>query len=110
MARRDGDSYVLDGEKRWIGNATFADLTVVWARDAETNEVGGFLVEKGAPGFEARVIEGKTSQRPTIGGGLMSSKMVDWPGPQALPTIRRIVSSPTVISRRNRLVGVSQRR
>jgi glutaryl-CoA dehydrogenase len=65
-ARRDGDGYVLDGEKRWIGNATFADLIVVWARDAETNEVGGFLVEKGAPGFEARLIEGKTSQRAVL--------------------------------------------
>jgi glutaryl-CoA dehydrogenase len=62
-ARRDGESYVIDGEKRWIGNATFADLVVVWARDAETGEVGGFLVEKGAPGLDARLIEGKTSQR-----------------------------------------------
>jgi glutaryl-CoA dehydrogenase len=62
-ARRDGDGYLLDGEKRWIGNATFADLLVVWARDAETNEVGGFLVEKGAPGLEPRLIEGKTAQR-----------------------------------------------
>jgi glutaryl-CoA dehydrogenase len=65
-ARRDGDFYVLDGEKRWIGNATFADLIVVWARDGETNEVGGFLVEKGAPGFQPRLIEGKTSQRAVL--------------------------------------------
>jgi glutaryl-CoA dehydrogenase len=65
-ARRDGDGYVLDGEKRWIGNATFADLLVVWARDAETNEIGGFLVEKGAPGLDPRLIEGKTSQRAVL--------------------------------------------
>src|SRR5882724_8498028 len=48
-ARRDGDGWVLDGAKRWIGNATFADLVVVWARDLETNSVLGFVVEKGTP-------------------------------------------------------------
>jgi glutaryl-CoA dehydrogenase len=60
--RRDGDEYVLDGAKRWIGNASFADLTIVWARD-EDGHVGGYVVEKGAPGFDARVITGKTSLR-----------------------------------------------
>jgi glutaryl-CoA dehydrogenase len=61
-ARRDGDTYILDGAKRWIGNASFADVTVVWARD-DDGEVGGFLVEKGTPGFETVVITGKTAQR-----------------------------------------------
>ncbi len=61
-ARREGDEYVIDGEKRWIGNASFADVTVIWARDDEDN-VGGFLVEKGAPGFSAEVIHGKVSKR-----------------------------------------------
>ena len=51
-ARHLGDGYVLDGEKRWIGNAVFADLMVVWARDAQ-GEVGAYVVEKGTPGFEA---------------------------------------------------------
>ena len=58
-ARRDGDGYVLDGEKRWIGNGTMADVIVVWARDTTDGQVKGFLVEKGAPGYDARVIEGK---------------------------------------------------
>jgi glutaryl-CoA dehydrogenase len=53
---------VLDGAKRWIGNASFADLTIVWARD-EDGHVGGYVVEKGAPGFDAQVITGKTSLR-----------------------------------------------
>jgi glutaryl-CoA dehydrogenase len=61
-ARRVGDSYVLNGAKRWIGNGSLADVTVVWAR-AEDGHVKGFLVEKGTPGYDARVIEGKGSLR-----------------------------------------------
>jgi glutaryl-CoA dehydrogenase len=60
--RRDGDAYVLDGRKRWIGNASFADVVVVWAR-GEDGHVGGYLVEKGTPGFEATVMTGKTALR-----------------------------------------------
>ena len=44
-ARREGDSWVLNGQKKWIGNATFSDVTVIWARDVEDNQVKGFLVE-----------------------------------------------------------------
>ena len=61
-ARREGDEYVIEGEKRWIGNANFADLTVIWARDEEGN-VGGFLVEKETLGFSTEVITGKTAKR-----------------------------------------------
>ncbi|MDT0465967.1 acyl-CoA dehydrogenase family protein [Streptomyces gibsoniae] len=62
-ARRDGDGWILDGAKRWIGNATFADLVVVWARDAETGHVLGFVVEKDTPGFTATKIEHKMALR-----------------------------------------------
>jgi glutaryl-CoA dehydrogenase len=62
-AVRDGDEYVLNGAKRWIGNASIADVTVVWARD-EMGDVGGYLVEKGTPGFDAgRLITGKIGKR-----------------------------------------------
>jgi glutaryl-CoA dehydrogenase len=63
MARREGDEYVIDGRKRWIGNGTVADVVVVWARDADDGEVKGFLVEPSEPGYEASVIEGKASVR-----------------------------------------------
>ncbi|WP_250002683.1 acyl-CoA dehydrogenase family protein [Actinoplanes sp. M2I2] len=62
-ARREGDEWVLDGEKRWIGNATFADLIVVWARDVADNQVKGFVVRGDAPGFEATKIENKIALR-----------------------------------------------
>jgi glutaryl-CoA dehydrogenase len=61
-ARRDGDSYILNGSKCWIGNASIADVKVVWAKD-DDGRVGGFVVEKDAPGFRAQDIEGKFSLR-----------------------------------------------
>jgi glutaryl-CoA dehydrogenase len=62
-ARRDGDGWVLDGHKRWIGNGTLADVVVVWARDTGDGRVKGFLVEKGAAGFHARRMDGKGALR-----------------------------------------------
>jgi glutaryl-CoA dehydrogenase len=62
-ARRDGDTWVLNGEKKWIGNATFADLTMVWAVDEADHQVKGFVVEKGTPGFEAVKISDKIALR-----------------------------------------------
>src|SRR5262249_35297879 len=62
-ARRDGDGWVLDGQKKWIGNATFADLNVIWARDVADDQVKGFVVEKGTPGFKAEKIEHKMALR-----------------------------------------------
>ncbi len=61
-AHREGDEYVINGSKRWIGNASFADVTIIWARDDEGN-VGGFLVEKGTPGFETKIMTGKVAKR-----------------------------------------------
>jgi glutaryl-CoA dehydrogenase len=58
-----GDSWVIDGAKKWIGNGTLADIVVVWARDTEDHQVKGFLVEKGTPGYDARRIDGKGSLR-----------------------------------------------
>ena len=68
-ARRDGDEWVIDGAKRWIGNGTFADLIVVWARDItddpDHGPVLGFVVEKEMPGFSARKMENKLALRIT---------------------------------------------
>jgi glutaryl-CoA dehydrogenase len=61
-AKLDGDHYILNGSKCWIGNASIADVKVIWAKD-DDDRVGGFVVEKDAPGFRARDIEGKFSLR-----------------------------------------------
>ncbi|MGX1161719.1 glutaryl-CoA dehydrogenase [Arthrobacter sp. SLBN-100] len=62
-ARREGDSWILNGAKRWIGNATFSDWVVVYARDVEDNQVKGFLVDTTLEGFNAAKIENKIALR-----------------------------------------------
>jgi glutaryl-CoA dehydrogenase len=61
-ARRDGDSFVLNGQKKWIGNGSIADHVIIWAR-GEDGAVGGYVVDKGTPGYEATVMTGKTALR-----------------------------------------------
>lgn len=61
--RQEGDEWVLNGQKKWIGNATFADVTIIWARDEASDQVKGFLVRKGNPGFVAEKIENKMALR-----------------------------------------------
>jgi len=61
-ARRDGDSYVLNGAKKWIGNGTIADLVLIWARGEDGN-VGGYVVPKGSIGWTATRMTGKTALR-----------------------------------------------
>ncbi|WP_419817543.1 acyl-CoA dehydrogenase family protein [Glaciibacter flavus] len=62
-ATRDGDRWTLNGAKRWIGNATFADMVVIWARDTADDQVKGFIVRQPAEGFTATKIERKQSLR-----------------------------------------------
>src|SRR5919107_5424429 len=67
VARRDGSDCVLNGEKRWIGMATIADVAVVWARtEEEGNPIRGFLVPTESPGFSAKDITGKLSMRASV--------------------------------------------
>ena len=56
-----GDTWVLKGVKRWIGNGTTADLIVAWARDTQEGQVKSFMVETPARGYEASVTTGKVS-------------------------------------------------
>lgn len=63
MARREGDGWVLNGQKKWSGNATFADVTVIVARTEQRGEMMGFLVEKDTPGFLVERIDDKIAKR-----------------------------------------------
>lgn len=63
VARREGDEWVIDGAKRWIGNATWSDITVIWAKDAADGQVKGFIVPTSTPGYSATKIEGKIALR-----------------------------------------------
>lgn len=61
--KKTDDGWVLNGQKKWIGNATFADVTVIWARDVADGQVKGFLVRKENPGFSVEKIRGKMALR-----------------------------------------------
>ncbi|MFI5776773.1 acyl-CoA dehydrogenase family protein [Nocardia sp. NPDC051570] len=62
-ARREGDTWILDGQKKWIGNATFGDLTVIWAKDIADGQVKGFVVANDTPGFTTSKLEDKIALR-----------------------------------------------
>jgi glutaryl-CoA dehydrogenase len=62
-ARRDGSEWVLDGQKKWIGNATFADYVIIWARSLEDDQVKGFVVPRDTPGFETSKQKDKIALR-----------------------------------------------
>lgn len=62
-AKKTEEGWVLNGQKKWIGNAPFSDVTIIWARDTEDNQVKGFLVRKGTPGYHVEKIKGKLSLR-----------------------------------------------
>ena len=59
----DGENWILNGQKKWIGNATFADVIIIWARDEDSNQVKGFLVRKENPGFKAEKMQDKMALR-----------------------------------------------
>src|SRR6201989_2077985 len=61
-AKRDGDTWILNGEKKWIGNSPWCDISIIWARDVDDNQVKGFIVEnKTTPGFSVEKIQNKVA-------------------------------------------------
>src|SRR5712671_3720773 len=78
-AKRDGDTWILNGEKRWIGNAPWCDVSVIWARDVADNQVKGFIVEnKTTPGFRVEKIEHKIAHK-VVQNGQITLKNVRVP-------------------------------
>src|SRR5258706_1821409 len=73
-AKRDGDTWILNGEKKWIGNAPWCDVSIIWARDLDDNQVKGFIVEnKTTPGFSVQKIENKMALK-VVQNGLITLK------------------------------------
>jgi glutaryl-CoA dehydrogenase len=71
-AKRAGDTWVLNGEKRWIGNSPWCDVTIIWAKDVADDQVKGFIVEnKKAPGFRVEKIEHKVALRVVQNGHII---------------------------------------
>ncbi|CAN5162752.1 acyl-CoA dehydrogenase family protein [soil metagenome] len=63
VAKREGDSWTINGAKRWIGNGSISDVTIIWARDVDDNQVKGFIVPTTTPGYSAKRIENKQALR-----------------------------------------------
>ncbi|TYP96385.1 glutaryl-CoA dehydrogenase [Sphingobacterium allocomposti] len=61
--RKAENGWVLNGQKKWIGNSTFSDITIIWARDVDDGQVKGFIVRKENPGFMVEKIKGKMALR-----------------------------------------------
>jgi len=70
-ARREGDTWILNGQKKWIGNSTWGDLTIIWARDLGDGQVKGFIVENKTPGFTVEKIHHKMALR-VVQNGLIT--------------------------------------
>ena len=68
-AKKQGNCYVLNGEKMWITNGSISDVALIWAK-TEDDKIRGFLVEKGTPGFKAWDVHGKWSLRASVTSGL----------------------------------------
>jgi len=93
----DGDTYLLNGAKRWIGCGSVADVVVVWAR-GEDGQVHGYLVEGGTPGYEASVIEAKGSLR-AIWQAQIELRDVRVPVANALPGARTFKDTARVLAK-----------
>src|SRR6201992_97397 len=75
-AKREGDTWILNGEKRWIGNAPWCDISIIWARDLGDSQVKGFIVEnKTTPGFSVVKIENKIALK-VVQNGVITLKDV----------------------------------
>jgi alkylation response protein AidB-like acyl-CoA dehydrogenase len=74
-AKRDGDTWILNGQKRWIGNAPWCDISIIWARDVADNQVKAFIVEnKTTAGFKVEKIQNKIALK-VVQNGLITMEV-----------------------------------
>ncbi|KAL5704557.1 acyl-CoA oxidase [Ranunculus cassubicifolius] len=97
--------WILDGQKRWIGNSTFADLIVLFARNTTTNQINAFIVKKGSPGLKVTKIENKIAQR-IIQNGDILLKNVFVPDEDRLPGVNSFQDTSEVLALSRVMVAV----
>jgi glutaryl-CoA dehydrogenase len=95
-ARRQGDQWILNGQKKWIGNATFADVIIIWARDLGDGQVKGFLVRKGLTGLDVEKMEDKMALR-IVQNGLITLRDCAVAESDRLPNARSFKDTSRVL-------------
>src|SRR5271169_628908 len=104
-AKREGDSWILNGEKRWIGNAPWCDVSIIWARDVADNQVKAFIVEnKTTPGFSVEKIENKIALK-VVQNGHITLKDVRVPEANRLQGDKSFRDTARVLRMTRYLVG-----
>ncbi|KAL7195030.1 hypothetical protein ACSBR1_035282 [Camellia fascicularis] len=95
-ATKVAGGWILEGQKRWIGNSTFADVLVIFARNTSTNQINAFVVKKDAPGLQATKIENKIGLRIVQNGDIILKK-VFVPDEDKLPGIKSFQDTKKVL-------------
>ncbi|KAI0531239.1 hypothetical protein KFK09_000792 [Dendrobium nobile] len=96
-ATKVNGGWLLEGQKRWIGNSTFADVLVIFARNTSTNQINGFIVKKGSPGLSATKIENKIGLRIVQNGDIVLKK-VFVPDEDRLPGVNSFQDTSKVLA------------
>lgn len=103
-ATRDGNDWVINGAKRWIGVGTIADIAIVWARDVADGQVKGFLVETDRAGFSASRIKNKTGLRIMPNADIVLDE-VRIPAANALPGAQSFAAANSMLRNSRAWVG-----
>ncbi|KAK4793956.1 hypothetical protein SAY86_011950 [Trapa natans] len=97
IATKVEGGWILEGQKRWIGNSTFADVLIIFARNTSTNQINGFIVKKDAPGLTASKIENKIGLRIVQNGDIIMKK-VFVPDDDRLPGVNSFQDTNKVLA------------
>jgi glutaryl-CoA dehydrogenase len=104
-AKREGDTWILNGQKRWIGNAPWCDISIIWARDLADNQVKGFIVEnKTTPGFSVEKMQNKMALK-VVQNGQITLKDVRVPEANRLQGGNSFRDTARVLRRTRYYVG-----
>ncbi len=104
-AKREGDTWILNGQKKWIGNAPWCDVSIIWARDEADNQVKGFIVEnKTTPGFSVEKIENKIALK-VVQNGLITMTTCRVPEANRLQSANSFRDTARVLRMTRSMVG-----